>query len=320
MPRIGRALASPSLALIKYWGKLSSEKNLPATPSLAVTLAGLESSTEARLAEEDEVYLNDQPQDPARFSAFFDILRSELGSRSRFLIRSSNNFPTAAGLASSSSGFAALAGAVCALLGENPSPRELSALARLGSGSATRSVWGGFTLFPAGALAAEPLVDETFWPEFRVLIVTVREAAKELSSREAMERTRLTSPFFQNWITSSAELLAPAREALERRDLEALGACVRLSYLRMFSTMFSADPPILYWYPESVGLIRACQDLRARGIGAWETMDAGPQVKIFCLADQERPLRDYVQSLYPGLSVMTSRPGPGLRAWTEEIP
>lgn len=320
MTKIGKAVASPSLALIKYWGKLSLENNLPATPSLAVTLAGLQSTTEARFAERDEVSLDGKLQDAARFGRFFDILRAELGTSARFAVRSSNNFPTAAGLASSSSGFAALTAAVGVLTDAGLGPSELSALARRGSGSATRSIYGGFTLFAAGAEAAESLAGEDFWPDFRILIVTVKEEAKEHSSRDAMEHTRLTSPYFDAWIASSAELLPRARKALEARDLEALGACVRLSYLRMFSTMFAADPPIIYWLPESLGLIRACEDLRSQGFGAWETMDAGPQVKIFCLAAQETRIRSELGGRFPSLSILSSRPGPGLKAWVEELP
>jgi diphosphomevalonate decarboxylase len=211
-----------------------------------------------------------------------------------------------------------LAGAVGALAGVTLPPARLSALARLGSGSATRSVFGGFTVFEAGATSAEPEQDEDFWPEFRVVLGIVREDAKATSSRAAMESSRLTSPFYDRWVESSPALLSLAREALAARDWGRLGPLIRQSYLRMFGTMFTADPPLIYWQPESLALIRALEDLRAAGCPAWETMDAGPQVKIFCPADQAETVTAELARRVPGVRFLTAAPGPGLRTWRTE--
>jgi len=316
----GFGVAGPSLALIKYWGKRSSLDNTPATGSLAVTLAGLESRTEVAFDDRDSVVVNGESQPLVRFAAFFESLKDELGLVGRGLaVTSNNNFPTAAGLASSSSGFAALAGAVAALAGADLPPARLSALARLGSGrSATRPVYGGFTVFDAGAWAAEPEHDEGFWPEFRVVLCVVREGAKATSSRVGMESSRLTSPYYERWVESSPALLAEARAALAERDWSRLGPLVRQSYLRMFGTMFSAEPPLIYWQPESLALIQALQVLRGEGFTAFETMDAGPQVKVFCPADQAPALVAELDRRVPGLRFLTAAPGPGLRSWRIE--
>jgi diphosphomevalonate decarboxylase len=311
----GFGVAGPSLALIKYWGKQNSADNTPATGSLAVTLAGLESRTEAAFDTADSVIVNGEPQPLSRFAGFLKGLKDELGLGDQGLaIASVNNFPTAAGLASSSSGFAALAGAVSALAGVDLAPARLSALARLGSGSATRPVYGGFTVFDAGAHAAEPEHDEQFWPEFRVVVCIVRDEAKPTSSRSAMESSRVTSPYYTPWVATSPALLTQARRALADRDWAALGPLIRQSYLRMFATMFSADPPLIYWQPESLALIQALEALRAEGWTAWETMDAGPQVKVFCPADQAAPLVAELDKRVPGLRYLTAGPGPGLRS------
>lgn len=313
----GCAVAGPSLALIKYWGKKSAAENTPATGSLAVTLAGLESRTEVAFDDRDSVLINGQEQPVARFTAFLDGLRADLGLADRGLaVSSTNNFPTAAGLASSSSGFAALAGAVAALAGVDATPTRLSALARIGSGSATRPVFGGFTVFDAGALSAEPEHDEAFWPEFRVVLCVVREGAKSTSSRAGMEASRTTSPYYAPWVETSPALLAEARKALADRDWARLGPLVRQSYLRMFGTMFSAEPPLIYWQPESLALIQALVALRSEGFTAWETMDAGPQVKVFCPADQTEALVAELDRRVPGLRFLTAAPGPGLRTWS----
>lgn len=319
MNATGYAIAGPSLALIKYWGKKSASENTPATGSLAVTLAGLESRTKVAFDDRDSVLVNGEEQPASRFTPFLDSLRSELGLGDQGIaVSSRNNFPTAAGLASSSSGFAALAGAVAALAGRDEPPARLSALARLGSGSATRPVYGGFTVFDAGARAAEPERDETFWPDFRVILCVVREAAKATSSRAGMESSRQTSPYYGPWVESSPALLAQAREALGDRDWNRLGPLIRQSYLRMFGTMFSAEPPLIYWQPESLGLIQALEALRREGFTAWETMDAGPQVKVFCPAAEAEALTAELDRRVPGLRFLTAAPGPGLRTWRVE--
>lgn len=286
---IGRA--SPSLALIKYWGKSDRTANRPATPSLAITLQELASETRVYAIKRssinqtitDLVVLDGVLQAAERFQDYFDGLRATLGPDLAFWAESTNNFPTAAGLASSSSGFAALTLSAAAAAGQAHYPLErLSALARLGSGSAARSLFGGFTLLPADSESAQCLHGPDFWPQLRLIIVRIDEGQKDISSRSAMEQTRLTSPFYQSWIDNAPSVCDSALAALTARDLPGLGAAMRLSYLRMFSTMFAADPPIIYWQSRSLAVIRLCASLRQQGIDAWETMDAGPQVKILC--------------------------------------
>lgn len=311
--------ASPSLALVKYWGKKPGRGNLPATPSLAVTLGGIGTETRVRWAapgaRADTVLLDGQPQEPERFRPFFERLRRSLGQRpgrERFFeAHSRNDFPSAAGLASSSSGFAALA-AGCARLAEAElSSEELSDLARTGSASAARSLFGGFTLLPAGARRARQLYPAEHWPQLRILVAVVSEQAKPLSSRQAMVDTRDSSPYYRPWLRDAPTLLPAALEALERRDLEALGLVALASYSRMHAAMLGASPPILYWLPRTVAVIHACRGLRAEGVGAWETLDAGPQVKILCLEADEPAIRARLQELDGDLRLLSTHPGEG---------
>ncbi len=275
--------AHPSLALIKYWGKSDSRGNLPATPSLAVTLAGVNTETRVQPAEVDCVVLDGVEQPLERYAPFFEAVRRRLRTPLRFHAESTNSFPTAAGLASSSSGFAALAAACVLAAGSELSAGELSALARVGSASAARSLFGGFTLLPARARAARQLFAERHWPELRVLVAVASGQAKPFSSRQAMEATRLGSAFYRAWLASCGSLLDEAIEALRRRDLQRLGEAARLSYSRMHAALLACNPPLLYWLPRTVALVRGCAELRRRGLGAWETIDAGPQVKVLCL-------------------------------------
>lgn len=321
---------SPSLALVKYWGKLTRGMNLPATPSIAVTLGGLNTDTIIHTrshGQPDEVRIAGQVQDPSRFEPFFAELRRLFRSDVHFTIDSDNSFPSSAGLASSSSGFAALAlGCTCLLanqgcvhpvMPDRALIAQASELARVGSASAARAVYGGFTYLPAGAKKAESLYGPQHWPQLRVLVAVTSSMPKSDTSRGAMERTRLSSPYYGSWVHDARALCAEAILALDRRDLERLGELARLSYLRMHASAMAAEPPILYWLPASLGVIQACAVLRAQGVGAWETMDAGPQVKILCLDTEVERIRLSLNEAVPGLSYIEARPGtdPDLREW-----
>ncbi len=324
MSRVFVCEASPSLALLKYWGKLDPHKNTPATPSLGVSLGALTTRTAVSASEKesrDRVLLAGREQPLDRYLPFLEALREKLRTRMHFLAESKNNFPTSAGLASSSSAFAALAYACTAAVGATLERAELSALARVGSASAARAVFGGFTLLPAGESSARQLFDEHYWPELRILVSLVTRESKDTSSRDAMEASRRTSPFYPAWVKDAASLLPDALDALEKRDIERLGEAARRSYLRMFATMLSADPPILYWLPESLSIIHECERMRKAGIGVWETMDAGPQVKLICLAGEVADVRKGLLQALPGLAIIESWAGPApVCAEAEETP
>ncbi len=291
--RTAEARAHPSLALVKYWGKQTTGTNLPATTSVAVTLSNLETRTVTTYdptISNDLVYVEDERQSADRFAGLFTALREWIidrgGESGGFEVRSQNSFPTAAGLASSASGIAALVvSAVRAAipgidLDNGDIRRELSAIARIGSGSASRSVYGGFTRWEAGADYAEPLGTKDWWPDFRVVVVPVSTDKKPLSSREAMNRTRAESPFYSAWVDDAPAQAHAAEQAIAARDIELLGPTIRLSYMRMFATMLAAAPPILFWHPDTVALIHRLDKLRRDGVPAFETIDAGPQIKV----------------------------------------
>jgi diphosphomevalonate decarboxylase len=310
------ARAHPSLALVKYWGKTDGGTNLPATPNLAVSLAAFSSVTRVRFSDtgEDRIIVDGEQQPPDRFRSVLGTIRTRAGrdpagTDGRLTIDSTNDFPTAAGLASSSSGLAALTIALDALFATHLDQRELSAIARQGSGSAARAVYGGFTVWRAGSENAEQLAPESHWPDLRVLIVVVRSGRKSVSSRDGMDRSRETSPFYDAWVASSPRLFERARDAVLDRKLADLGPAMRQSYLRMFSTMFSSDPPLIYWVPETLQIIRTCESLRADGLDVWETMDAGPQVKLIVDRRAVEPVTAAVLDAVPGARVIESAVG-----------
>ena len=306
--------AAPSLALVKYWGKSDAGRNLPATSSLAVTVTGL--YTEVRLQASpgrDDLSVAGTVVPAARHGPFFDAARATLGVATHYRADASNNFPGAAGLASSASLFAALALGCAALAGRDIPRERLSALARVGSASAARALWGGFSTLEAGAECAGGAFPEDHWPELRLLVAVTSRRRKPLPSRDAMLHVAATSPYYPAWAATAPATFQAALEAVRARDLERLGPHMRASYLRMFGTMLAADPPINYLLPQSLRVLEVLEDLRAAGVGAWETMDAGPQVKIACLANDVERVR---AALLTGSDLSThdlieTAPGPG---------
>jgi diphosphomevalonate decarboxylase len=302
---------SPSLAMIKYWGKSEGE-NIPATSSLALNLKGLYTETKVNLCTNtDKVIINNKQIGIERFTPFFDKIRKVFKTDIYFDIESTSNFPTSAGLASSSSGFAALAYGCAKLLNPNTNIKQISEFARLGSASASRAVFEGYATLRKESLHAEEIFSKTHWPELRVIIAIVKNDAKKISSRAAMEKARTTSPYYKQWIEESENTFNQAIQACKNKDLSALGPLIRKSYLMMFSTMFTSSPPVFYWEPDSIALIKACDELRLQKFEAWETMDAGPQVKIFALEHQCPSIVDKLKKQFPHINFLISQAGEG---------
>jgi len=319
---IGRAtaLAHPNLALIKYWGKHDEIENIPASPSLGISLEGLHTITTVYLTnpksnDEDRVIVDGKIQLEERFISFFakfrNLLKEEIPEMGEFTItaKSSSNFPGSAGFASSASGFAALALACISAAKLELSAKQLSALARRGSISAARSVFGGFVRLDGNAFHAKQIYDETWWPELRIVVIEIEKEVKGISSRAAMERVKATSPFYESWLSDSKKNMDKFLAALEKKDLNRLGPLMRHSYLRMFSTMFSSSPPIIYWKPASLAVINFCERLRYMGFSIWETMDAGPQVKILCIEEEVPFLIRHLEKQFSNLTFRICKVG-----------
>lgn len=311
----GSAFAPSNIALCKYWGKRDAGLNLPINSSLSISLGELGTHTQIRLRERGDVVCLNGVQQAAesgfvqRIGAFLDLFRPVLGSLF-FEVRTQNTIPTAAGLASSASGFAALVLALNDLAGWGIDRKQLSMLARLGSGSASRSVYEGFVQWNAGQQSdgtdsfAERL--EIEWPELRVGIVEVSADRKPVGSRDGMNRTVVTSELYKSWPDQARADLFSIRSAIEQFDFALLGKTAERNALAMHATMLSAWPPLLYLQPDSVEQIHKVQRTRADGLEVYLTIDAGPNIKLLFLAESERE----VCEAFPGIRVI--RPFPQL--------
>ncbi len=311
------ARACANIALVKYWGKRDARLNLPAAGSLSLTLDALVTETtvafEAGLAA-DELELDGvraKAADAVRTSEFLDLVRALAGTTMRARVTSANHFPTASGLASSASGYAALALAATTAAGVTLTTRELSVLARRGSGSAARSLFGGFARMHAGERAdgtdayAEPLASPLTSRVRMVIAVVGGGVAKAFGSRDAMEHCAETSPLYAAWVALVPADLAAARAALVAGDLAALGELAEANALAMHATAMASRPAVIYWQPTTLALLAAVRGLRSTGVAAWATMDAGPHVKVLT-TDTDAPVVALALRSVAGVTAVTT--------------
>ena len=302
------AFAPANIALCKYWGKRNAELNLPTASSFSISLGELGSRVTLTPREVADCFLLNGTLIPPessfarRAAAFLDLFRPT--PNFYFAVNAQNSIPTAAGLASSASGFAALTLALDKLFGWHLERRKLSILARLGSGSACRSVFEGFVEWRMGKAAngmdsyAEPL--KWRWPDLRIGLVLVSEKEKPIGSRDAMQLTRDTSPLYPAWPETVARDLAGLKSAIRERNFTKFGEIAEGNALAMHATMIAARPAVLYWLPETVEAIHAVHMLRANGCEVYFTMDAGPNLKLLF----RKPDLRWVSKVFPNLQVV----------------
>lgn len=309
------ACAHPNIALIKYWGKTSRPGNYPATPSLSITLDTLVTTTEVRNCEQaDRIFFDDvEASDPTvlacleEFRADFQIPHLE--------VHTSNNFPTAAGLASSASGFAALVAAINAHCELGLDHQTQSDRARRASGSAARSVFGGIVALQGPRWVAEQVIEADAWPLRTVIAITTSQK-KTVSSSAGMKLSEDTSPYYASWLTSTTTDFKNALTFVQSRDFDALASLAEFSCLKMHGLMLSTNPGLLYWNPATIACLHAIRELRQQGLPVFFTVDAGPQVKAVCLPQAEDPVQRTLQGISGVEQVLATGLGEG--AWIVE--
>jgi diphosphomevalonate decarboxylase len=310
------ARACSNIALVKYWGKSERGDNRTRVPSLSLALEALQTHTRVRFDSalpSDLVTLDGRPaaeKPRLRVVRLLDELRARAGSAERAEVTSHNDFPTASGLASSASGFAALAVAAAGALGLGLSPAELSAVARRASASAARSLFGGWVELLADADSAAPVAPAD-WLDVRVVIALTTLGPKEIGSTEGMLHTQATSPYYQAWVDAAPALFDRAKAALLSRNFTALGEAMEESTLMMHASMLAARPALIYLRAATLEVLDQVRGLRRDGIAAYATMDAGPHVKVFVPSEGAERVREALAAV-PGVErVVTSGAGAG---------
>ena len=316
MKKSGKARAHTNIALIKYWGKADEALIIPMNNSLSVTLDRFYTETRVTFDDtltEDQLILNGETvnaKESAKIQRYMDMVRKEAGISEHALIESENFVPTAAGLASSASAYAALAGACNEALQLGLSDKDLSRLARRGSGSASRSIYGGFAEWEKGhddeTSYAHRVESDNWENELAMIFVVINNKSKKVSSRSGMSLTRDMSRFYQYWLDHVEPDLKETKAAISQKDFKRMGEVIEANGLRMHATNLGAQPPFTYLVQESYDAMRIVQECREAGLPCYFTMDAGPNVKVLIEKKNQQAIVDKFLQAFDQSKIITS--------------
>lgn len=311
------ALAHPNIAFIKYWGNRDDALRLPANGSISMNLAGLHTQTSVTFRDDlrGDVLTIDGKEISgaalARVKAFMDQVRRLAPDAGFAEIVSKNNFPMGVGIASSAAAFSALALAAAKAAGLNLKENEHSRLARLGSGSACRSVPDGFCEWSCGSgdedSCAISIAPATYW-NLIDLIALISDTHKKVGS-SAGHMSAVTSPFQAERVRTAPERIAKCRQAILEKDFKALAEVSEQDMIMMHGVMMTQDPPLLYWEPATVQTIKAVRDWREEGLDCFATVDAGPNVHVICTAEAADAVKERLENISGIREVLSSGPG-----------
>ncbi len=297
------AQAHPNIAFIKYWGNRDSVLRLPSNGSISMNLDGLTTRTTVSFQPSlpfDELTINGHEvigKGLDRVSSILDLVRRMAGIGMKAEVISESNFPSGAGIASSASAFAALALAATQAAGLGLSEAELSRLARRGSGSASRSVPGGFVEWHAGNTDEESFAESIASPDHWDLAdcVAILSAGHKQTGSTEGHALAPTSPLQAARVADAPRRLDLCRQAILKRDFESLASIVELDSDMMHAVMMTSQPALFYWQPATLTVMQAVREWRSQGLPVFYTIDAGPNVHVLCpqaaLGETEKNLR-----------------------------
>lgn len=316
------ARAHTNIALLKYWGKKNTELILPYNDSISLTLDHFYTDTTVDFVSsltDDEILVDDQPLTGSglkRAKRVLNLIREQSGIQENASVHSTNHVPTTAGLASSASAFAALAAAGSKAAGLDLSDKELSILARHGSGSASRSIFGGFVQWHAGhdsqSSYAQSIQSAVDW-DINLITALVDTKKKKVSSTMGMQAVVKTSPFFPAWVKSAQADVEPVKTAILNKNLANLGTIAENNAMRMHATTFGAVPNFTYFQPQTLAILDAVRNIRKLGVECYSTVDAGPNVKIICASSNNELIMDKLATIINRNQLLVCKPGPGIK-------
>ncbi|MEA3354943.1 MAG: diphosphomevalonate decarboxylase [Patescibacteria group bacterium] len=316
-----KVFAPVNLALIKYWGKKNTELRIPANSNLSICLNKLGTRTEVEFKKElknDEVIIDDKEvigRDRDRVVNHLNKIRKVANKNLKARVVSKNNFPKKAGLSSSASGFAALTLAGTKAIGLNLNKKDLSRLARMGSGSACRSIDDGWVEWLAGDSDknsyGKSIFSKDYW-EIRILVVVLSQKEKRVSSTDG-HAVANTSPFFKTRLNNVNKRLKDLKEAINQKDFSKFGELIEDDCLSMHSVMLTSKPNLVYWLPETVRVMRSVQSWRENGLESYFTVNTGQNVFVVCKPGNEDELADKLSQLKGVIEVRRDGIGKGAR-------
>ena len=305
---------SPNIALIKYWGKRNTIKNLPAVDSISITLDNLWTEMNVIFSSDlsnDELFINEKKQNNiSRVKNCIDSICGE--QRDYASIMSRCNFPISAGLASSSSSFSALVVAINSLMKKKWNTQLLANQAGSVSGSAASSILGGIVKLnnEPEKIRITQLLSPNDWP-LRVVIAITDKKEKAISSSKAMKLSADTSPFYSSWVEDQNDDIKEANSFISKKDFEGLASISEHNCMKMHSIMWTTRPSIVYWNSTTIDCMHAIRDLQRNGESVFFTIDAGPQIKAICLPENEEKIAKKLNEIKGVQSIMTSGLGSG---------
>jgi len=327
MKKTGKAHSN--IALVKYWGKQDEGLRLPMNPSVAIaldeayTLTTVEFDTKY---SEDEVELlgeGFEEDEVEKVKKHLDRVRKIARIETKAKVVSKNNFPKAAGMASSASGFAALSVAASAACGLELSERELSVLARNGSGSASRSIPGGVSVWYTGETDESSYAERIDYPDewnLRVLLVMAEDtSAKKVSTTEGMALSKATSPYYNLGVEEAKKNIERLKIAMNNGDWTAFGKVVEDECYRLHSICMTTTPNLLYWRGITIEIFQEMYKLREQGVEAFFTVDAGPHVHIVVRSQDVSIVKEKLEKINGIKTVIDCKIGPSAQVVEEDL-
>lgn len=320
------ARAHSNIAFIKYWGRIDEGLRLPTNGSISMNLSNLFTTTTVEFAEgfhEDDCLVDNaaDTQASARISQHLDRVRKMAGSSLKARVVSNNNFPTGTGLSSSASGFAALTVASVAAMGLHLSERELSILARLGSGSASRSIPEGFVEWVKGntneSSFSQTIYSKDHW-DIVDFVVIVSEEKKDIATSEGQKRVE-SSIFFQNRLDHIQGKIVKCKEYISQREFSSFGKLMEMEALELHAIMITSWPSLIYWLPQSLYVMRSVKKWREEGLEVYFTVNTGQDVHIICQAKDKDVIASKIDTLKGILKVIPNTASVGTSIIQEHL-
>jgi len=316
-----KVFAPVNLAFIKYWGKKDVKLRIPANSNLSVCLDKLGTITEVEFDKkfnEDIIEIDgkiSEGRERDRVVEHLDRIRNLAKVKLKARVVSNNNFPKSAGLSSSASGFAALSSAGSKAIGLNLPEKDLSRLARMGSGSACRSIPSGWVEWVKGGddktSYAKQIFDEDHW-DLRILIVILSQKEKRVSTTDGHAVAK-TSPFFKTRLENVDKRLREMKRVMGKKNFSKLGELIELGALSMHAVMLTSKPNLIYWLPETVKVMQSVQEWRKEGLEGYFTINTGQNVFVICKPEDEDKLMDRLRKIEGVIKVRKDRIGKGAR-------
>lgn len=292
---------SPSnVALIKYWGRSNEYDRLPANGSIAMNLSNLFTTTTVEFdpfLKEDDVTINNKKvaKEVERVTKQLDRIRGVAGKKIFAKVVSENSFPSSSGLSSSASGFAALSAATAKAIGLDLPEKEMSILARQGSGSACRSIPSGFVEWYKGESSetsyAKSIFPSNHWDICDVVVVVSDK--KKYIPTSASHKTAYTSPFFEKRLTLLPKRITEIKKHIKEKDFSKFGELIEKEALEFHAILLTSNPPLLYWLPETLFAMHDVQQLRNEGIEAYFTINTGHDMHVICQIKNAKKIAAY---------------------------